>query len=42
MNDTDTGEALRYSIVIEWSEQDQAYIVILPEWADQYVTDRTG
>ena len=27
----------RYSIVIEWSEEDQAYVVILPEWADQYV-----
>jgi len=30
-------EALRYSVVIEWSEEDQAYVVILPEWADQYV-----
>ena len=27
---------LRYSIVIEWSSDDQAYVVILPEWADQY------
>ena len=26
----------RYSIIIEWSEADQAYVVILPEWADQY------
>jgi predicted RNase H-like HicB family nuclease len=25
-----------YSIVIEWSDEDQAYVVILPEWADQY------
>ncbi len=25
-----------YSIVIEWSEEDQAYVVILPEWADHY------
>ena len=25
-----------YSIVIEWSEEDQAYVVLLPEWADQY------
>ncbi len=33
----ETNEALRYSIVIEWSEDDQAYVVILPEWADQYV-----
>ena len=27
----------RYSIVIEWSPEDQAYVVILPEWADHYV-----
>jgi predicted RNase H-like HicB family nuclease len=26
-----------YSITIEWSDTDQAYVVILPEWADQYV-----
>ena len=26
----------RYSIVIEWSDEDQTYVVILPEWADQY------
>ena len=26
----------RHSIVIEWGEEDQAYVVILPEWADQY------
>ncbi len=25
-----------YSIVIEWSAEDQAYVVILPEWADRY------
>lgn len=25
-----------YSIVIEWSDEDQAYVVILPEWADYY------
>lgn len=30
-------EAIHYSIVIEWSEEDQSYVVILPEWADQYV-----
>jgi len=24
-----------YSIVIEWSNDDQAYVVLLPEWADQ-------
>ncbi len=28
--------SLHYSIVIEWSSDDQAYVVILPEWADQY------
>ena len=25
-----------YSIVIEWSDEHQAYMVILPEWADYY------
>lgn len=25
-------EPLRYSIVIEWSDDDQAYVVRLPEW----------
>ncbi len=27
---------LQYSIVIEWSSDDRAYVVILPEWADRY------
>lgn len=26
-----------YSIVIEWSEDDGKYVVILPEWADRSV-----
>ncbi len=26
----------QYSIVIEWSPEDQAYVVVLPEWADRY------
>jgi antitoxin HicB len=26
----------RYSILIEWSPEDQAFVVILPEWADRY------
>lgn len=34
---TDSHDTLRYSSVIEWSEEDQVYVVILPEWADQYV-----
>ncbi len=25
----------RYSMVIEWSDEDQAYLVTLPEWAAQ-------
>ncbi|HVC79448.1 MAG TPA: type II toxin-antitoxin system HicB family antitoxin [Chloroflexota bacterium] len=28
--------ASHYSINIAWSEEDQAYVVILPEWADRY------
>ena len=27
---------MRYSILIEWSPEDQAFVVILPEWADRY------
>jgi predicted RNase H-like HicB family nuclease len=27
----------RYSIVIEWSPPDHASVVMLPEWADDYV-----
>lgn len=26
----------RYSLVVEWSEEDQCYLVTSPEWADQY------
>ncbi len=31
-----------YSMLIEWSDEDQAYVVLLPEWEDrvyQPVTD---
>ncbi len=27
---------MNYSIVIEWSDADQCYVVLLPEWADRY------
>jgi predicted RNase H-like HicB family nuclease len=27
-------ESLRYSIIIEWSDEDQVFIVSLPEWGD--------
>lgn len=27
-------EALHYSMVMEWSDEDQAYLVTLPEWAE--------
>jgi antitoxin HicB len=27
-------EALRYSMVIEWSDEDAAFVVSLPEWGD--------
>jgi predicted RNase H-like HicB family nuclease len=30
-------ERERYSIVIEWSDEDQTFVVILPEWADRYL-----
>jgi predicted RNase H-like HicB family nuclease len=29
-------DALQYSILIEWSPDDRAYVVVLPEWADRY------
>ena len=27
-------EQSRYSIVIEWSDEDQVYVVSLPDWGD--------
>jgi antitoxin HicB len=27
---------MNYSIAIEWSDDDQCYVVVLPEWADRY------
>lgn len=32
---TDTTERLRYSMLVQWSDEDQAYLVTLPEWADR-------
>ena len=32
---------LRYSMIIEWSEEDQAYLVTLPEWADRVLMPAT-
>jgi antitoxin HicB len=32
---------LHYSMLIEWSEADQAYLVTLPEWASQVVMPAT-
>jgi antitoxin HicB len=29
-----SAEHLDYSMVIEWSSEDQAYLVTLPEWAE--------
>ncbi len=37
-------QSLHYSMLIEWSADDQAYLVTLPEWADHLmmpVTDGT-
>ena len=28
---------LHYSMLIEWSEEDQAYLVTLPEWANHVI-----
>jgi len=27
---------MNYSIIIEWSDVDQCYVVTLPEWAERY------
>jgi len=32
---------LRYSMLIEWSDEDQAYLVTLPEWADRVLMPAT-
>ena len=32
---------LHYSILIEWSERDQAYLVFLPEWAERVIMPAT-
>jgi antitoxin HicB len=33
--------SLRYSMLIEWSDEDQAYLVTLPEWADHVLMPAT-
>ena len=32
---------LRYSMLIEWSEEDQAFLVTLPEWSDHVLMPAT-
>jgi predicted RNase H-like HicB family nuclease len=32
---------LHYSILIEWSDEDQFYLVTLPEWADRVMMSAT-
>ena len=32
---------LHYSMLIQWSDEDQAYLVILPEWADNVIMPAT-
>ena len=32
---TNADEPPRYSMLIQWSEEDQAFLVTLPEWADR-------
>jgi predicted RNase H-like HicB family nuclease len=32
MDDTIMSEPLHYSMLIQWSEEDRAYLVALPEW----------
>jgi predicted RNase H-like HicB family nuclease len=32
---SDTSDRLRHSMLAQWSDEDQAYLVTLPEWADR-------
>jgi predicted RNase H-like HicB family nuclease len=32
---------LHYSMLIEWSEEDQTYLVTLPEWSDRVMMPAT-
>ena len=34
-------EPLRYSMLIEWSDEDQVFVVSLPEWGDLVHTHGT-
>ena len=34
-------EQMQYSMLIEWSEEDRAYLVTLPEWADRVLMPAT-
>jgi predicted RNase H-like HicB family nuclease len=34
-------QKLPYSMLIEWSDEDQAYLVTLPEWADRVMMPAT-
>ena len=36
-----TKSLLQYSMLIEWSEEDQAYLVTLPEWANRVLMPAT-
>lgn len=33
--------SLHYSMLIEWSEEDQAYLVTLPEWTGRVIMPAT-
>ena len=33
--------SFRYSMLIEWSEEDQAYLVTLPEWSERVMMPAT-
>jgi antitoxin HicB len=32
---SDLNNRLRYSMLVQWSDEDQAYLVTLPEWTDR-------
>jgi predicted RNase H-like HicB family nuclease len=34
-------EQAHYSMLIEWSDEDQAYLVTLPEWAEEVMMPAT-
>jgi antitoxin HicB len=33
---------MKYSILVQWSEEDQCYVVLLPEFAEDFLAPQAG